>query len=134
MADLTDLQAAETIKIVGANSSGVETNAVNASANGDLTTVDGLRNGGVFGTLSIPTANTAVEAKVGGSRLVNRKSLVIIPQDDMFWGYDNTVTISNGMPIKKDQVLIFSIDANSTFQVWLVASANSKNAKIAESP
>ncbi len=36
MADLTDIQAAEAVKIVGSNSSGVETNPVNADANGNL--------------------------------------------------------------------------------------------------
>lgn len=38
MADLTDLQAAETVKIVGSNSSGVETNPVNADSSGNLNT------------------------------------------------------------------------------------------------
>lgn len=40
MADLTDLQAAQTVKIVGTTSSGVETNAVNADLNGNLQVVD----------------------------------------------------------------------------------------------
>lgn len=104
------------------------------TTNQDLSVSDGLRNGGLNGTLSLVTANTAYEAKVGGSRLANRKSLVIVPQDNMFWGYDNTVTTSNGIPVYKDQPLIFSIDPDSTFQIWLVASASTKTAKIGESP
>lgn len=36
MADLTDLQAAQTVKIVGSDSSGVETNAVAADSSGNL--------------------------------------------------------------------------------------------------
>lgn len=36
MSDLSDLQAAQTIKIAGANSSGTETNFVNADANGNI--------------------------------------------------------------------------------------------------
>ncbi len=134
MADLSDLQAAGSTKIVGSDSSGTETNAVKVSSNQDLSVSDGLKNGGVHGTLTLTTANTAYEAKVGGSRLSNRKSLVITAQDNMFWGYNNTVTISSGMPLLKNQVVIFDIDPDSTFQVWLVASANSKTAKIAESP
>src|SRR6185295_486281 len=40
MADLTDLQAAGATKIVGSDSSGLETNAVNADVNGNLLTKD----------------------------------------------------------------------------------------------
>lgn len=36
MADLDDLQAAQTVKIVGSSLTGIETNAVNADANGNL--------------------------------------------------------------------------------------------------
>lgn len=93
-----------------------------------------MKNGGVHGTLTLTTLNTAYEAKVGASRLTGRKSLVIVAQDNMFWGYDNTVTTSNGIPLLKNQSVIFDVDPDSTFQVWLVASASSKTAKIAESP
>lgn len=134
MADLTDLQAAQTVKVVGSDSSGIETYPAKVSSNQDLSVSDGLKNGGVHGTLTLTTANTAYEAKVGRSRLPGRKSLVITAQDNMFWGYDNTVTTSNGMPLLKNQAVIFDVDPDSTFQVWLVASANTKTAKIAESP
>lgn len=40
MADLSDIQAADTVKLVGANSSGVETNPVNADVNGNLNVTD----------------------------------------------------------------------------------------------
>jgi hypothetical protein len=134
LADLTDLQAAQTVKIAGSNSSGIESTYAEVANNNDLKVQDGLSEGGVYGTLSMTTANTAYEAKVGASRLANRKSLIIIAQDNMFWGYNNSVTTTTGIPIYKDQQLIFSIDSDSTFQVWLVASANTKTAKIAESP
>jgi len=98
-----------------------------------LKVIDGLRNGGVHGSLTLTTGGTTYEAKVGGSRLANRKSLTITALDDMFWGYDNTVTTSSGTPLYKNQQIIFAIDPDSTFQVWLVASANSKVARIAES-
>lgn len=39
MADLTDIQAAQSVKIVGVNSTGVETNPVNADVNGNLQVV-----------------------------------------------------------------------------------------------
>lgn len=105
------------------------------TANGDLKVVDGLRNGGVYGALSIPTANTPVEAKVGASRLTNRKCLQIYSNNNgLFWGLDNTVTTTSGTPIVNGQVLTFSIDPDSTFQIWLVGSTNGKSVQVTECP
>lgn len=136
MADLTELQAAGTTKIVGSDSTGVETNAVNATPNGELTVNDGLNAGGLTGNLNLVTSGTTYEAKVGGSRLANRKSLMIMAFDnDMFWGYSNSVTTTTGFPLLKGQTITFSIDANSSsFQVWLVCASNNKNARIVETP
>jgi len=110
------------------------TDTAKVTTNQDLSVSDGLRNGGVYGTLTLTTGGTAYEAKVGGSRLAQRKSLIVIPQDNMFWGYNSSVTTSTGIPISKDQPISWDIDPDSTFQIWLVASASSKTAKIAESP
>jgi len=110
------------------------TDTVKVTTNQDLSVSDGLRNGGTQGALTLTTGNTAYEAKVGVSRLTNRKSLIITANDDMYWGYDNTVTTSTGQFLAKNQQISFSIDPDSSFQVWLVASANSKSARIAESP
>lgn len=109
------------------------TNTAEISNNGELEVVDGLRNGGTYGSLALTTANTAYEVKVGVSRLANRKSLTITAMDDMYWGYDNAVTISTGTPLYKNQQIIFAIDPNSTFQIWVVAGSNSKSARITES-
>lgn len=134
MADLTDLQAAETVKIVGSSASGVETNAAQVTINGDIKTADGLRNGGAFGNLNLVTANTPYEAKVGVSKLSSRKLLTVHALDDMYWGYSNAVTTSNGTPLFKNQSITFAIEPDSTFEVWLVSGANNKNARITESP
>lgn len=40
MSDLSDLQAAQTVKVAGANSSGTETNYANADSNGNLNVID----------------------------------------------------------------------------------------------
>lgn len=104
------------------------------TANSDFKTSDGLRNGGVEGALTLTTGGTAYEAKVGGSALTNRKLLTITALDDMYWGYNNTVTTSTGTPIYKNQQIIFSIDPDSTFAIWLVASGNGKLARITECP
>jgi hypothetical protein len=111
------------------------TKQASVSINGDVGTADGLSGGGVNGNLTLTTANTAYEAKVGVSRQAFRKSLTITALDDMYWGYSNAVTTANGTPLYKNQQIVFSIDPNdSSFQVWLVASANTKNARITESP
>lgn len=112
---------------------GTDTQGV--STNGDAKVVDGMRNGGVYGALNIPTANTPVEAKVGVSRLSNRKLLMItIENNGIFWGLDNSVTTTSGISTVNGQVLTFAIDPDSTFQVWLVGNANNKNVHIAEIP
>ena len=76
-----------------------------------LKTADGLREGGTQGALS----------------------LTITALDDMYWGYNNTVTTATGTPLYKNQQIVFAIDPDSTFQVWIVASANGKTARITES-
>lgn len=133
MADLSDVNSSGISRIVGSNSIGVETTPVAASNQGELTVVDGLSNGGVYGNLNLVTAGVAYEAKVGVSALSGRKSLTITALDDMYWGYDSSVTTSNGIPLFKNQTLVFSINPNSSFKIYLVASGNNKNARIAES-
>lgn len=110
------------------------TRKASVSVNNDVGVQDGLSQGGVQGNLELTLANTAYEAKVGVSRLANRKSLIITALDGMYWGYDNTVTISNGTPLKKNQQIVFAIDPDSTFQVWLVSDSAVSNARITESP
>lgn len=134
MADLGIKESSQTVSITGVNSSGVETNFVGSSANGELLSVDGLSEGGVEGNLNLVTGGTVYEAKVGGSKLPNRKLLIVTALDDMYWGLTNSVTTSTGTPLKKDQTAVFDINPNSTFSVYLVASANNKNARIVESP
>lgn len=101
---------------------------------GDIRSSDGLRNGGAFGVLTLTSANTAYEAKVGGSRLSHRKSLSIYADENMFLGYDNTVTALTGFPLFKHQTAVFSIEPDSTFQVWLVCESAGKTARILECP
>ena len=136
MADLTDLQAAQATKIVGSDPTGVETNAISGSANGDLGVADGISSGGLQGNLSLTTANTAYEVKVGAGRLANRKCVTVVPTDfDMYWGYNNTVTTSTGTPLAKGQFIGFALDpTDSAAQLWLVCASANRNARITEAP
>lgn len=102
MADLNGLQASESMKIAGADSSGVETNYVNATANGDIKSADILNVSVLQGVLTI-TTGTPQEVRVGASRLANRKSVQIQAQGtNLQYGYTSTsqiFTIANGTTI-----------------------------------
>lgn len=129
MADLSDIQSAQSVKLTD------ETDIAAITTNGDLKVVDGLRNGGVYGALTVPTANVPVEAKVGVSRLANRKFIQITcTTNNLWWGTDSSVTTSTGQPLANGQTITFSIDPDSSFQVWLVGSTNTRTARLVECP
>lgn len=133
---MDDENDAELVKaIVSARTvAGIHTN-IEMTANKEVKVIDGLRSGGVHGAVSSTTANVAIEAKVGGARLTNRKLLIITVQSTgVFYGFDNTVTVANGTPAANNQVLSFNIDADSTFQVWLVSASTNRTFRILESP
>lgn len=111
------------------------TDLQNVSSNGEAKVIDGLRNGGVHGALASTTASVAVEAKVGASRLTNRKLLVItVLSTGVFYGLDNTVTVLTGTPVMNNQTLTFTIDPDSSFQVWLISASTNRAYRIIESP
>lgn len=175
MADLSEKDSASTIKITGTDSSGSETNYVDATVNGlkvdgssvtqpisatslplpsgastsalqttgnttlssintkinttnnQIITQDAIRTSLTNGAISV---STATEAKVGGTRLTNRKTLVITPTDKtIYWGSSNTVTTITGTPIFKNQTLFIDI---ADVAVWLVSSSGTANVRIIE--
>lgn len=80
MADLTDLQAAQTVKIVGSDASGVETNPVNATSDNRLQTeniikgaTDGTRIGNVGDRLKVDSTSVI---SAGTGTLTNRSGTV----------------------------------------------------------
>lgn len=134
MADLNNIQAADTTIIVGSDATGTETTPLSVSTNGQAKVVDGLRQGGVYKELIIPTTGTAVEVKVGPSRLANRKFITIHTlTPSIWWGYDSSVTVATGTPLANGQFITFTCDPDSTFQIWLVGSANNRITRITES-
>lgn len=121
MADLSDIQAGQTVKIVGSNSTGVEQTPVNSTANGDMNTADILNNGGVNGIIAVST--TAVAVRVGASNLANRKRLTFMNNGTatLFWGYDSGVSTSNGFPIFRNQPVSDAWGPNTT--IWIIAAS-----------
>jgi len=117
MADLSDLQAAQTIKIAGANSSGIENTYIQATNNGELTTCDVLFNGGIDTVINLTTA--AVELKVGGSPLANRKYVILEGQStNIKWGFSNT---TQSFDVFKSQILMIPLGPNTA--IWAKVTA-----------
>ncbi len=128
MADLPYLEDSQLVSIVGTDALGAETYPIRATPNRDLAAADTLVSGGLQGALTV--GGTAVEAKVGGAKLANRKSLVICPTNGtIYWGYTNAVTVASGMPLFKNQTL--SLALNDSVSVWLISSG-SINTRITE--
>jgi hypothetical protein len=130
MADLNQLESSQTIKIAGANSSGVENNFVNASSNGDLKTANVSNNGGVQAALNVGTS--AVEVKVGASPYTERKSVTVFNNSNntIYWGYTNAVTTSSGTPIFKNQQVEWAVGTGTS--IWLIAGSAGNNTRITE--
>ena len=131
MADLSTIQASQSVTVVGAHTSGVEQTPVGSTLNGDLKSADLLLGAGVQGALTVGT--TAVEAKVGGSRLANRKLLTVHNNSSstIYWGYTSGVTTTTGTPLFKDQLV--SWDISDTATVYLIASGAGNNTRVTES-
>ena len=130
MADLTDLQAAETVKIVGVDATGAETSPVHATVAGELAVVDTVRGSGVYGALTIGTS--AQELKVGGSPLANRKIIIFqnLSNKTIYWGFDSSVTTSTGLAIGGGVEKQFSV--SDSVGIWVISANTGLNCRIAE--
>lgn len=117
MADLALDNSALPVVLIGATIAGVTGTPIGSSANGDAFVRDSINISSTNAALSVTT--TAVEAKVGASRLTNRKFLSITPTNGtIYWGSANTVTATNGTPIFKNQCVTMAFTDNVA--VWLI--------------
>lgn len=98
--------------------------------NSDLRAVDISDTSGSSGAITVGT--TATPARVGGANLANRKNLTIYNNgtQTIYWGYANTVTTANGIPIVKGQWASWSIGANVT--VFLISGSAGQDVRVAE--
>lgn len=126
MADLSGIQATEAIKIVGSDSSGLELTPVTSTTLGDLSVADVPNQVGVETTISLTTS--AVEAKVGGSALTNRKYVTLQAlANNAKFGY-TTACLYN---IFKDQFLIIPAGANC--KIYVKSSSGTPGIIVGES-
>lgn len=132
MADLSEIQASQSIKIAGASASGTEGSWVDSSATGELFGVDALNAGGTQGAITVGTS--AVEVKVGASALTNRKLVTLHNNSNatFYWGYTSGVTTSTGTPIFKDQVMFWA--AKSSAPIYVITGSAGNNGRVTESP
>lgn len=81
------------------------------------------------GALSVTT--TPIELKVGAQVLSKRKVVTIQPlDDDVYFGYSNTVTSSTGTKVFEGQ--FFPLEAGDQLGVWLVAASGTVDVRITE--
>lgn len=126
MADLTEITATQSIKIVGSSTTAVETTPVNASPNGDLFVRDILNIAVVQTLLSVST--TATECKVGGSTLSNRKILMIQVQGSGYtYGFASG---SQPFDIANGSTLMLAV--GPSISVWVKKASGTANVAVAE--
>jgi len=102
---------------------------------GSIDVTDGLKSGGVYGAVTMTLANTAYEAKFGGTRLAGRKAIhVAIMTNGVYWGLDSSVTVANGTPTAMGQALVFTADPSSSFTIFLVCATPAATFRIVEIP
>lgn len=130
MADLNDLESAATVKVVGATSSGVETNPVKVTSNQDMGTVDIANSSGVNGALNLSTS--VIPIRVGASNLSNRKFLMIYNNSThiIYWGFSSLTTVTSGIPLPPQSSI--TISAGESVTVYAIGTFNSINLRIAE--
>jgi hypothetical protein len=131
MADLTELQSSDTVKLVGADSTGNESNFANVTPTGELKIVDAISGSGAEGAITLGT--TAIEAKVGASALSNRKLLTVFNNsgNTIYWGRTSGVTTSSGTPIYEKQMVSFQALADAP--IYIISSSSGTNVRITES-
>lgn len=94
---------------------------------------DTLFNGGVQGSISITNIDGAIQVTVsGGANLPDRQLVTITPTNgDIFFGFDNTVTVTTGTPICEGQTL--AISAGDCVDLYIVTgSASAVDVRITE--
>lgn len=130
MADLSEIQSTESVKIIGASTTGLETTPVNSSATGELLTRDIFSGSGLEGALTVGTS--AVEVKVGESKLVNRKFVTLYNNSifPVYWGFTSGVTTLTGTPIQRDSLMSWA--ASDVTTIYVIATTADHNTRITE--
>jgi len=119
MPDLINRKRAETVKIVGADpNTGDESTFLSVDSFGSIISTDSPITSGAYKNLLVST--TPIELKVGALKLSGRKFVSVQPKGKhLYYGYDNTVTVSTGTEVFKNQTLYIPVGPNQ--QIWLIS-------------
>jgi hypothetical protein len=125
MADLTDIQAASSTKIIGSDASGTENTPVKATTLGDMQITDVPNQVGLSTVLSLTT--TAQEGKCGATTMVNRKYIEMQGlTSNVKWGY----TTNCDFDLFKNQ--FFSLPAGENCKVYFKVSVGTGSVAFGE--
>ena len=91
MADITDLQRSDVVRLVGAGADGSEQNPIGSTANREILAHDVFDNGWTTSEIIVASGATA-ELKVGGSVLANRKGVFFQSKStSVSWGHSISI-------------------------------------------
>ena len=130
MADLTESQSAEAVKLIGSDSSGAEATYVASSLTGELYTADILRGTALYSAFTVGTS--AVEVKVGASVLTNRKIVLFqnLSSKAIYFGFNSSVTTASGLLISGGNERTFEI--TDSIHIWVISAFSGIDCRIAE--
>ncbi|MDQ6599232.1 hypothetical protein E2K98_21955 [Bacillus salipaludis] len=86
---------------------------------------DRIKSGSLYGSISIGTSATPV--RVGGSDLATRHTLLIVnddPTNSIYIGFDASVTVANGIPIRPNEERQLLLDPVSGLTIYGIASVS----------
>ena len=121
MADLPFNKISDVVRVIGADpSNGDETEFIKVDQFQDIHSVDTPVTGGLHGSVNVST--TAVELKIGASKLVGRKFISIQPKGSkLYFGYSSAVTSLTGTEVFKNQSLFIPVGPDQNF--WLISDS-----------
>lgn len=124
--DASDIQRASSVKIIGSEADGSETNSVGASINREIFVKDTHDNGGIDGVINLTTV--AVEGKVGENRKTARKYIIMEAlSSNVKWGFTQT---TQNFDLFKSQLIMVPIGENT--QIWFKVSTGTGSVAFAE--
>jgi len=121
MADISDVQSTDIVRLVGSSSDGTEQTPVGSTSNGELLTYDVANSTGVDSLIAVP-GTTVVELKVGASALTSRRYIQIQATDrGIKWGFSLT---TQSFDLFKDQLIILPYGPDVTLYVYNTTSSS----------
>lgn len=128
MSDISENQQSEVMRITNES----EDNFASLSSNGQIHVRDSISSGGINGSILVGT--TAIEAKVGATRLDNRKNLTVYnnSKKNIYWGYSNSVSVSTGTPLSTGEMII--VKGEPDVEIWVISEDPLLDVRVTEAP